>query len=265
MMSLDVIKTEFAERILNLKSSLQSNQPNQILNQFGEKAFNEVVEKGYSIVKGYKPESYVENVVSEIENIIETNDKIWRDDVGADNRIYFANHGSELIDDFYSDSSISDFVKIYEDSGSLVGFTLAAKISAKANNKGSGGGWHRDYFLRKQTKAILYLSDTAEENGPFQYLEGSHKYGNIKSYIEKYNFKFNQYRYSQKEVNQILDDTPNQLKTLTGKKGDLILVDTRGIHRGKPIAESERYALTNYFWANKPDVPAHIKKLNPFK
>ena len=36
--------------------------------------------------------------------------------------------------------------------------------------------------------------------------------------------------------------------TLTGKAGTLILFDGSLIHRGKPILEGKRYALTNYYF-----------------
>ena len=36
--------------------------------------------------------------------------------------------------------------------------------------------------------------------------------------------------------------------TLTGKAGTLILFDGSLIHRGKPILDGKRYALTNYYF-----------------
>ena len=36
--------------------------------------------------------------------------------------------------------------------------------------------------------------------------------------------------------------------TLTGKAGTLILFDGSLIHRGKPVLEGKRYALTNYYF-----------------
>ena len=36
---------------------------------------------------------------------------------------------------------------------------------------GSGDGWHRDSYLKKQLKTIFYLTKVNIENGPFTYLE----------------------------------------------------------------------------------------------
>jgi hypothetical protein len=52
-----------------------------------------------------------------------------------------------------------------------------------------------------------------------------------------------------------------KVKTFFAPAGSLILVDTRGIHRGRPLYKNgERYALTNYYW-HKDFPPLHIQKL----
>ena len=89
----------------------------------------------------------------------------------------------------------------------------------------------------------LYLDNVLEENGPFQYLKYSHKPRNIMRY-EKYGFKPKQSRFD----NDVIDTIDEKPMTMTGNKGDLILVDTRGIHRGMPIQSGTRYALTNYYF-----------------
>ena len=45
---------------------------------------------------------------------------------------------------------------------------------------------------------------------------------------------------------KLLDN--NRIKTLEGKAGTLILVDTSMIHRGKPLNHGSRYAITNYYY-----------------
>lgn len=55
-------------------------------------------------------------------------------------------------------------------------------------------------------------------------------------------------RFSNLQVKEILKKKPDDLTTLPGKKGTLILVNTAMIHRGKPLLENNRYALTNYYY-----------------
>ena len=57
-----------------------------------------------------------------------------------------------------------------------------------------------------------------------------------------------QYRLSDLEVNRILKKNPQRKKTILGKMGTLILVDTSTLHRGSPIKKGTRYALTNYYY-----------------
>ena len=56
--------------------------------------------------------------------------------------------------------------------------------------------------------------------------------------------------FNQKTVEKILNDGPERLKTLTAKAGTVVLVDTSTIHRGLPLKNGTRYALTNYFFEN---------------
>ena len=113
-------------------------------------------------------------------------------------------------------------------------------------SNGSGGGWHIDSWIF-QPKAMVYLSDVSTENGPFQYIEGSHRF-----FVQLYiflNYKLRKRtRITDTLVNKVLNRFPNcRLIEFTGNKGKTILFDPRGIHRGKPILAGKRLALTNYY------------------
>ena len=56
--------------------------------------------------------------------------------------------------------------------------------------------------------------------------------------------------FNQNIVEKILNESPDRLKTITGNAGTMVLVDTSIIHRGLPLEEGIRYALTNYFFEN---------------
>ena len=57
-----------------------------------------------------------------------------------------------------------------------------------------------------------------------------------------------QARFTEEEISQL--NQSNKL-TVTAKAGTLLVADTRGIHRGQPIEQGERYALTVYSWATE--------------
>lgn len=224
---------------------------------------NQVVEQGFVVIPNFISHQACDSMKAWIDEVVETNPKIWRDSTGSDNRVFFANLGSEAIDKFYRNSFVIDILSRYEKTGLYSGFTLANKVVYKDNNAGSGGGWHRDFVKRKQTKALLYLNDVTGVNGPFQYINGSHRFSSILKFQRQFKIPYNQFRFTDQQVANILDRYPGLLSTLTASKGTLVLVDTRGIHRGQPLQEGVRYALTNYYWFNAA-IPRHIQSLNPF-
>lgn len=116
------------------------------------------------------------------------------------------------------------------------------EIEAKENNLGSGGGWHFD-SLSPQLKVIFYLTDVSQKNGPFQIVERSENKRFRQNYIIK-NLK-------RKDILRVRDTIKEEsVKTLTGKKGDGFLINTSSIHRGKPLQEGERRAITYYVFSS---------------
>lgn len=227
------------------------------------KLHKEITENGLAVVPGFITEHESQEIKDWMEETIATNPKIWKDSMGSDHRIFFADTATPKVKAFYEDEMITSVLSTYEKTRSHVGFTLANKVVYKENNAGSGGGWHRDFVKRKQTKSLLYLCNVTDQTGPFQFIKTTHQFRNIVKYQREFGFKYNQFRFTDEEIQRVVEKYPELLFTATGGPGTLILVDTRGIHRGKPIEAGVRYALTNYYWFNGA-IPAHIRKMNPF-
>jgi len=104
-------------------------------------------------------------------------------------------------------------------------------------------------MFEKQFKAIIYLSDVSEQNGPFQFLVGSNTRRSVLSTLGYSRGKANLKRFADQDIDCLCRTHPGAVATITGSAGDVILVDTRGIHRGRPIEAGVRYALTNYYSA----------------
>lgn len=129
------------------------------------------------------------------------------------------------------------------------------------------------YFHRDATggdlKAILYMSDVGDLNGPFSYVLGSHKIqiSKIDDFIMEANdsnglsdtkpakrksFSALPKKLQQKGSfgNDLFDDDAlsksiqKSAWSITAPKGSLIIFDTKGIHRGGMVIESERYVIT---------------------
>ncbi len=204
--------------------------------------------------------------VNELKNCIDDllenqsqNINIWNDPEGADFRIYGANELNAKFKELIPFDFLKNIGELYLQTPLIDYFILAAKISFKEGNIGSGGGWHRDSAFSHQFKSIIYLSDVNEKNGPFQYILQSHKtFSKI-----KLPFRLNKTRFSIEEIKSFNEP---QLEC-TAKAGDIIVVDTKGLHRGKPLGSGSRYALTIYFITNKKqkiNFKALLQKKNSF-
>lgn len=215
---------------------------------------------GFFVVENFLSENQCEEYVRLIDEFIDSgSNNIWSDEVGADNRIYFINTINEKFKTFYEIPYFRDVLEAYTGIKNPVGMLLAGRIDAVEGNLGSGGGWHRDSPVHHQTKAICYLSDVSNENGPFQYIPSSHSKRNVlKSYIYGI-FKPGQYRFSESEIDAYLKFSNSEVLDMVAPTGTLLFADTKGIHRGKPIAEGRRYVLFCYFWDKK--IPEHFEKL----
>lgn len=160
--------------------------------------------------------------------------KIWRDDTGSDIRIFNAERKIPAFQDLYD-----RMVEYYTDQRGAApnySFLMVNRVVPKPNGAGSGGGWHRDSWMN-QNKVFAFLSDVSEENGPFEYIPGT---GNI---IAK-GLDLVRYGRSLRTPDERVADKSKQSLVVSAGQG--IYLDTTVLHRGRPIAEGQRYAATLY-------------------
>ena len=205
---------------------------------------------GLHVLPGFCPRSACTELTGAIDAIVEAHpERLEMDAEGSDHRIWGSEKASARIRSFYDDPILRSFAASYLGTRVANITTLAAKLLARPQNKGSGGGWHRDSMYERQFKAIIYLSDVGAENGPFQYLIGSNTRRSVLNTLGYTRGKNNLKRFEDEDIDDLCRANPSAVRTITGCAGDVILVDTRGIHRGLPIEAGVRYALTNYYTA----------------
>ena len=169
--------------------------------------------------------------------------KFWVDKNGSDIRIIHSEKITGLISQFH----MSDF---FYDIGSALlkrkmtrNFTMANRTTFIPGNLGSGGGWHRDNNYDHGFKALVYLSDVNENNGPFEYIRKSFSISNHLldfPYPDKYQFTHDQ-------IDAYLKKRPDLHCVVNGKAGTVVVFNVNGIHRGRPVKAGCRYAVTNYY------------------
>jgi hypothetical protein len=204
---------------------------------------------GYAIVRDFKSRTECDELRAEVDRVINQYDaKLWRDEHNSDVRAFGIEQVSSKIAGFSNDPLINNVARRYLSDDQTCFFTLANRVTPTPHNLGSGGGWHRDTPHERQFKSLLYLADVSAENGPFEYLQGSHHLGFLLNTIARDRIQFAQHRFTEDEVHAIAERVANPPTVFTGTAGTLLLVDSSGIHRGRPIQSGMRYALTNYFF-----------------
>jgi len=172
--------------------------------------------------------------------------KCWSDARQSDQRCFYAELLSAEIASFAHNKDFSTVAsELLEREIGLLG-CMANRTRFVEGNLGSGGGWHRDMSYRNGFKALVYLVDVNEKNGCFQYIPKSSK---VAHHLLKTPTP-DKYQYTDEDVYNMTGGKPNSIFDVTGKAGTLVLFDTNGVHRGKPIEQGERYALTNYYKDN---------------
>ena len=181
---------------------------------------------------------------------------------GSDKRMYGVESVSPLLMEFHADPFLCRFGELMGGLDIYNFATLGARIQAIAGNAGSGDGWHRDAH-GFQFKAILYLSDTTMENGPFEYLVGSHTiWRAAMDTMLTGQADPTQTRFRDADIASLAARGIEQ-RAFPAAAGTLLLVNTAGIHRGMPLKAGARYALTNYYYHRVHVDEARIAQFSP--
>lgn len=225
---------------------------------------SEINKNGYVIIKNFIFKEDCEKIKKIIDNFIESKPELtWKDKIGSDIRIHGAENISKEMRELVN-KKINFTQKIAEQyTNQEVGLymMMANRTTFKNENLGSGQGWHKDAYS-KQFKSILYLNDVNENNGPFQIIKKSNTDLFMIKLFYKLKDKYPSTRFTHEDILKVLNQNVSKIEDLNGSAGTLILVDTTCIHRGKPLKENIRYALTNYFYP-KAMFPNHENHFEP--
>jgi len=227
-----------------------------------KKIIYEILKNGFCVIPNFVSKEFCDKCITDIESIFVNHKDVVTE--RTDFRINGAEELSENIKQFHEDKFLNDFANNYNCIETACGFTLANKIefNEKSQKLGSGGGWHRD-SVNRQCKAILYLNDVTEKNGAYQMISKSHKLKQKLNDIKIGSLSSFQTRFTDEQIDRIIQENPDRLQTFTGKPGTLILKECSAIHRGSPLKEGKRYALTNYWFFKSQIHPESAKHFSP--
>lgn len=214
----------------------------------------EIQKNGYAVIQDFFDKEQCQKCIDDIDIMIKNKKEFVQKQ--EDFRIFGAEELSENIKKFFEHNLLNELARAYNAVPTCCAFTLAGRIEATGKDEefGSGGPWHRDSYFR-QFKSLIYLNDVDENNGPLQIIHKSHQ---TKDEDRKTaDLEHMQSSFLQETVDKIIKDNPERLKTLTGKSGTVVLVDSSIVHRGIPLKNGIRYALTNYFF-EKSQINSHL-------
>ncbi len=101
--------------------------------------------------------------------------------------------------------------------------------------------WHRDPGIKGYIKMFIYLNDVDETCGPFEYIPGTHYYGNDKSFPQKLLGKGGFY-----PADDLIEKhyDKSQIIKCVAPKGSVVFADVKGIHRGGVFTTGHRILST---------------------
>lgn len=213
-----------------------------------------VQRSGLCVLPGYFEQAFCTAACCAIDSLLaENNCTLWQDKLQADTRIMGIESLAPNLNIFTEPLIYQVITQLYG-STELSGFVTAGKITARPGNLGSGQGWHRDSVGDDQYKALLYLTDVDQFHGPFEYYLNTFSKRGMLAAKRCYGISNEQNRLSEQEVGLL---PRNRHRMFCAKAGTLIFANTRAIHRGRPIEQGERYALTTYSWLKV--IPKHMQ------
>jgi len=226
-----------------IKNNLSSNE---------KKIIDELFKKGIYMHENYWDErkcNKVKNKLLEKINLLESNYdfpsgayyRVNRKDAVHDvgvGRIYCPDKELTELVGFKTDAWIKKIIENY------YGFSMYSVFTAFQYNKKCDietRGFHIDGWT-DEFKCFIYLDDVDISNGPFSYIKGSN------------NFYWQRFKRLIKDSSRNPDTSFISLGGLMSreevciaKKGTLIMVDVKGLHRGLPQLENNRSLVYNNF------------------
>lgn len=173
---------------------------------------------------------------------------------GTEMRIWDAQKRDPFLNDFFQECNIFISCLLGKDSEAFTLLAMRNRALEAGDEPSKMGRWHLDSF-KKQFKIFLFLTDTTELSGPFEFLPNtfirSFKIAKLceGTYVKPRDLL------GGKRTYQKLDDAWVDGLSMKGyrpvpvlcKAGTIMVIDTSAIHRARPCLNGSRYLLMAYY------------------
>lgn len=231
-----------------------------------EKALNDLLINGFAVIEDLYANDWVdksyENVVEYVKEFKKGKIKessLWQKDFGYDKnlletgivRFYNIDEKIPQAKEFAENKLLKYLGELYYQKQMWLQTVISqynevSKIPCR--------GYHVDSYVN-QFKTFIYLNDVSFNNGPHTYMKGSHKNTDnivrklhqcIKDEVTGRNKKVDSTGVSDKDARQMGFEEV----LITGKKGTVLLVDTRGLHQGGTLKKGHRVVFNTYYYVD---------------
>jgi hypothetical protein len=174
---------------------------------------------------------------------------------GTELRIWGAQAKDALLASFFEECNLFASCLLGHDTEASTLLAIRNRSLDAHDQASVRGRWHID-SLRPQVKIFLFLTDTTEDSGPFEFIPGTHTWSfKLRTLFDGVYLRPSDL-FTDKRPYQHLDDAWVDGLSAKGyrsvpvlcKAGTVLVVDTSAIHRARPCLNGARYALTAYFY-----------------
>jgi hypothetical protein len=152
---------------------------------------------------------------------------------------------SQLFNDFCNDPLLLHLASRHMDAKvHSIDSTLWYSFSSSEPSADAAQLFHYDLDTLRWLKVFVYLTDVGPDNGPHEYVPGSHKPGAKPVQLMNRDYA----RLSDQEVDEYC---ARPRKSICGERGTVILGDTRCFHKGNAVSSGYRLIFSPIYAASK--------------
>lgn len=153
---------------------------------------------------------------------------------------------NEKVQDLIIDPFLYNICSLYFNSEPIFDYASLWILngSFNQNSKEAAQFYHFDLDRLKWLKVFIYLEEVTIDNAPHYYIKGSHKINTKPEELLSRGYV----RISDKDIQKHYDK--NKFQSITGKKGTVIIGDTKCWHKGGFVNKGDRKILQLQFSSN---------------
>lgn len=144
--------------------------------------------------------------------------------------------GNDVLEKLACDESVLRAAQVYLGGAPVVDIATAWWTASSAGVPDSEAAqlFHFDMDRPRWLKLFVYLTDVGPDNGPHVFIPGTHQDGGIPAALLSKG-------YARLQDDDVAKCFPrNRWLEVVGSRGTVILEDTRGLHKGKPVSVGDR-------------------------